>query len=299
MDHSNKTPREQFTSALQECVEENEWKYAGFTSDIYYALFGKGANELKNIMGANPHESAKEAMPPYMRLLAEKMEAEFAAALKNKFAEKGRALTMDEALDVLIALETNDFWGKIIFKKTYKPDHNDAPGHKAPEPIPPLLPTPANRLASESEPLFLDDNAEYIQETWLEDQPEEESEDQMGIEDPEETDESEPFVHAEDCIEVAQAYQSEEPDENVIEAYHAMEEEERNSMMEREEKLFAGIEDAYAPHDEPYNPSNFHDDSNFWMRAGDFWDQFMETFGPGGLLFILALIGVWILKIFW
>lgn len=52
-------------------------------------------------------------------------------------------------------------------------------------------------------------------------------------------------------------------------------------------------------YDEPYTPKNFHDDSNFWMRAGDFWDQFMETLGPSGLLIILALIGVWILKIFW
>ncbi len=289
MDHSNKTPREQFTSALQECVEENEWKYAGFTSDIYYALFGKGANELKNIMGANPHESAKEAMPPYMRLLTEKMEAEFAAALRNEFTEKGRTLTMDEALDVLIALEKNDFWNPIIFKTTGK--------HGSFEEIAPEVQKTKGYI--DTEPQFLDDNAEYIQETWLEDQPEEESEGPMEIDDPEETDESEPFVYAEDYIEVAQAYQSEEPDENVIEAYHAMEEETGNSMMAREEKLFAGIEDAYAPHDEPYNPSNFHDDSNFWMRAGDFWDQFMETLGPTGLLIILALIGVWILKIFW
>ena len=288
MDHSNKTPREQFTSALQECVEENEWKYAGFTSDIYYALFGKGANELKNIMGANHHESAKEAMPPYMRLLAEKMEAEFAAALRNEFTEKGRALTMDEALDVLIALETNDFWGKIIFKKTYKPDHNAVPDREAQDLISTILPTPANRLASESEPLFLDDNAEYIQETWLEDFSDEE--DPVDIE----PDESETQAVIDNCPETIKACQETiEIYEKTIEIYQAMIEEQSNPPLEQEEKPISRLESTNSDYEAPkWEPS-------FWEKAGGFWDQFMETFGPGGLLFILALIGVWILKIFW
>lgn len=278
MDHSDKTPREEFTSALQECVEENEWKYAGFTSDIYYALFGKGANELKNIMGANPHESAKEAMPPYMRLLAEKMEAEFAAALRNKFAEKGCTLTMDEALDVLIALETNDFWGKIIFKKTYKPDHNAVPGHKAPEPI----------SSIESDPHFLDDNAEYIQETWLEDFSDEE--DPVEIE----PDESEAQAVIDNCLETIKACQETiETYEKTIEIYQAMIEERSNPPLEQEEKPISKLESTHSDYEAPkWEPS-------FWEKAGGFWDQFMETLGPGGLLFILALIGVWILKVFW
>ena len=106
--------------------------------------------------------------------------------------------------------------------------------------------------------------------------------------------ESETQAVIDNCLETIKACQETiEIYEKTIETYQAMIEERSNPLLEQEEKPISKLESTHSDYEAPkWEPS-------FWEKAGGFWDQFMETLGPGGLLFILALIGVWILKVFW
>ena len=260
----------QFISALHECVEENRWKYAGFTSDIYYCLFGKSANALKEAMGASARDSAIGSIPPYMRMLAEKMECDFAKALRSEFEKKSRVLTMDEALDVLIELETNDYWKPLIFRKTYKPE----PEEKQPETDLP------DAFFIEAEPI--------CEET-------EEPHDEQQEETANEPENVEIEINLDQFCETIGQYT--ELIDRCGEALRSHQQIEEHSQ-EQETPEPAPIN--HQP-EEPVQPSEDYSGgfTDFMMKVGWFTDEMNRNIGPIWFIFPLLLIFVLILKAFY
>lgn len=89
--------RQAFTSALDDCIVDNKWKYAQFTDAVYQSIFHENAKEYKQILRLKQKDSARDTMYSEVLDLIAAYENGFAAFLCNKKEDLGRELTMPEA----------------------------------------------------------------------------------------------------------------------------------------------------------------------------------------------------------
>lgn len=89
--------RQAFTSALDDCIVDNKWKYAQFTDAVYQSIFHENAKEYKQILRLKQKDSARDTMYSEVLDLIAAYENGFAAFLCNKKEDLGRKLTMPEA----------------------------------------------------------------------------------------------------------------------------------------------------------------------------------------------------------
>ncbi|MGO3183826.1 MAG: DNA-binding protein [Aequorivita sp.] len=89
--------RAAFTTALDECIVDNKWKYAQFTDAIYKSIFNENAKEYKQILKLKATDSPRETMYSEVLDLIAAYENGFADDLTKKYEEVGRKLTIPQA----------------------------------------------------------------------------------------------------------------------------------------------------------------------------------------------------------
>lgn len=89
--------RRALTSALDDCIADNKWKYPQFTDAVYKSIFHENAKEYRQILNLKAKDSARGTMYSEVLDLVAAYENGFADHLCKKKEELGRKLTMPEA----------------------------------------------------------------------------------------------------------------------------------------------------------------------------------------------------------
>ncbi|MCK8605872.1 DNA-binding protein [Leuconostoc citreum] len=89
--------RKTFTSALNNYVDMNQYKYAYFTDRIYTAIFKENTKEYRQILSLAKKENARATMYSEVLLLIASFEAGVAYDLKNESEKLKRKLSQSEA----------------------------------------------------------------------------------------------------------------------------------------------------------------------------------------------------------
>ncbi|MCK4696176.1 MAG: DNA-binding protein [Candidatus Cloacimonetes bacterium] len=85
--------RKEFTSALNDCVEMGNYKYAYYTDKIYLYIFRENAKEYKQILKMKEKENARNTMYAEILNLIASFETGLAYEMRKKSDELGRKLT--------------------------------------------------------------------------------------------------------------------------------------------------------------------------------------------------------------
>lgn len=88
--------RKNYTSALNECVEMGNYKYARYTDMIYQYIFRENAREYKRILKMKETENARDTMYAEILTLIASFENGLAFELKRMKQHLGRKLTVIE-----------------------------------------------------------------------------------------------------------------------------------------------------------------------------------------------------------
>ncbi|ELC6382878.1 DNA-binding protein [Enterobacter hormaechei] len=89
--------RKQFTDALEECVEGNNWKYAKFTNLVYQSIFHEDAAEYRKVLKLAQKEKIRDTMYSEVLTLIAGFESGIAHELKQQYLRLGRKLSQAEA----------------------------------------------------------------------------------------------------------------------------------------------------------------------------------------------------------
>lgn len=89
--------RKQFTDALEECVEGNNWKYAKFTNLVYQSIFHEDAAEYRKVLKLAQKEKIRDTMYSEVLTLIAGFESGIAHELKQQYSRLGRKLSQTEA----------------------------------------------------------------------------------------------------------------------------------------------------------------------------------------------------------
>jgi hypothetical protein len=89
--------RKEFTSALKNYVNGNNWKYSKYTNLIYKAIFAEDASEYKKILNLSHNDQARDTFYTEIIDIISAFETGFAEKLKEKSEELNRALLEEEA----------------------------------------------------------------------------------------------------------------------------------------------------------------------------------------------------------
>ena len=96
--------RKEFTSALNDCVEMGNYKYAYYTDKIYIFIFRENAKEYKKILKMNEKDNARDTMYAEILNLIASFETGLAYEIRKSTKELGRKLTPFETDEIF-----NDF----------------------------------------------------------------------------------------------------------------------------------------------------------------------------------------------
>lgn len=77
--------RKEFTKALNECVEDNNWKYSKYTNLIYKAIFAEDAFEYKKILNLSHKDNARDTFYSEVIDVIAYFETGFAEKLNEEF----------------------------------------------------------------------------------------------------------------------------------------------------------------------------------------------------------------------
>jgi hypothetical protein len=89
--------RKEFTTALNECVKANNWKYSKYTNLIYKAIFAEDASEYKKILNLSHNDTARDTFYAEVIDVVASFETGFAEKLNEEFKKLGRVLSLEEA----------------------------------------------------------------------------------------------------------------------------------------------------------------------------------------------------------
>jgi hypothetical protein len=92
--------RGEFTTALNECVKANNWKYSKYTNLIYKAIFEEDASEYKKILNLSQNDTARDTFYAEIIDVVSSFETGFAEKLNEEFKKLGRVLSIKEADDL-------------------------------------------------------------------------------------------------------------------------------------------------------------------------------------------------------
>lgn len=106
--------RQEFTDALDNYVEGNQWKYARFTNLIYQSIFCENAAEYKKVLRLAQKEKIRETMYSEVLNLIASYESGIAHELKQASATKGRKLTQNEAANLFTSFEQHPLFKPLI-----------------------------------------------------------------------------------------------------------------------------------------------------------------------------------------
>jgi hypothetical protein len=109
--------RKDFTSALSECVQMGNYKYAYYTDKIYLYIFRENAKEYKQILKMKEKENARDTMYAEILNLIASFEIGLAYEMRKKSEELGRKLT---------PFETDELFKNFAQHPLQKPHIEDA-----------------------------------------------------------------------------------------------------------------------------------------------------------------------------
>lgn len=96
--------RKEFTSALNECVNMGNYKYALYTDKIYRSIFKENAKEYKQVLKLKENESERDSMYTEILNLIASFEAGIAFEIRKKYSALGRQLTPSEVDSIFVDL---------------------------------------------------------------------------------------------------------------------------------------------------------------------------------------------------
>jgi hypothetical protein len=106
--------RRQFTDALDQFVEGNQWKYARFTNLIYQSIFHENATEYKKVLKLAEKDKIRETMYSEVLNLIASFETGIAHELENASQTLGRKLSQKEAEALFASFEKHPLFKPLI-----------------------------------------------------------------------------------------------------------------------------------------------------------------------------------------
>lgn len=106
--------RKQFTDALDECVEGNNWKYAKFTNLVYQSIFHEDAAEYRKVLNLAEKDKIRDTMYSEVLTLIAGFESGIAHELKNERDRLGRKLTQPEAESLFRQFEAHPLFKPMM-----------------------------------------------------------------------------------------------------------------------------------------------------------------------------------------
>jgi hypothetical protein len=106
--------RHLFTSALDNWVAGNHWKYARFTNLIYQSIFQENATEYRQVLKLAAQENIRETMYAEVLTLIASYESGIAHELEQESARLGRMLTQKEAEVLFMQFEKHPLFRPLI-----------------------------------------------------------------------------------------------------------------------------------------------------------------------------------------
>lgn len=106
--------RRQFTNALDNFVDGNQWKYARFTNLIYQSIFHENATEYKKVLKLAAKDNIRETLYSEVLNLIASYEAGIAHELEKASTDKGRKLTQKEAENLFASFEQHPLYRPFI-----------------------------------------------------------------------------------------------------------------------------------------------------------------------------------------
>jgi hypothetical protein len=93
--------RQEFTSALKDCVDMGNYKYALYTDKIYQAIFREKAKEYRDVLKLEKKENIRDTMYAEVLTLIASFESGIAHDIRQQFENIGRKLLPHE-VDLII-----------------------------------------------------------------------------------------------------------------------------------------------------------------------------------------------------
>lgn len=106
--------RKQFTDALDNYVEGNQWKYSRFTNLIYQSVFQENATEYKKVLKLAKNEKIRETMYSEVLNLIASFESGIAHELELASITKKRKLSQKEAEVLFLGFEKHPLFKPLI-----------------------------------------------------------------------------------------------------------------------------------------------------------------------------------------
>ena len=106
--------RRQFTDALDNYVEGNQWKYARFTNLIYQSIFHENAAAYKKVLNLAVKTNIRETLYSEVLNLIASYESGIAHELEQASAAQGRKLTQKEAESLFASFEKHPLFKPLI-----------------------------------------------------------------------------------------------------------------------------------------------------------------------------------------
>ena len=106
--------RKQFTDALDNFVEGNQYKYGRFTNLIYQSIFRENAAEYRQILNLKEHDGTRETMYSEVLTLIASYESGIAHELKRESQRLGRKLTQKETAALFKSFEAHPLLKPLI-----------------------------------------------------------------------------------------------------------------------------------------------------------------------------------------
>lgn len=93
--------RKNFTAAISQYVEGNQWKYKHCTDAVYKSIFQERASEYRKILNIEAQHNVRDTFYAEPLRLIAMYEAGLPDELRKKSEEAGRQLSVKEAMDII------------------------------------------------------------------------------------------------------------------------------------------------------------------------------------------------------
>lgn len=106
--------RRNFTDALKDCVEDDQFKYARFTDMIYVSIFCEKAKEYKKILDLKAKDKVRDTFYSEILDIIASYENGLADEIRKHSQKLGRRLTRKETEDIFHEFENMALWKPLI-----------------------------------------------------------------------------------------------------------------------------------------------------------------------------------------
>ncbi|ARK21865.1 DNA-binding protein [Sporosarcina ureae] len=106
--------RREFTDALNDCVDMNQYKYALYTDKIYTSIFKENAKEYREILKLKSKDRVRDTFYSEILDLVASYECGLAEKIRKEFDNKGALLTNWEVDKIFKDFEQQSHWIPLI-----------------------------------------------------------------------------------------------------------------------------------------------------------------------------------------